>query len=365
MKTLFIKTGKSIRLVDKDRMIFDLYDGSYCNIEGQPVPAEDSFKPKSHSDDDYDIWNSWWIEYEGLEEKLISESTTEPEEEIDDTFGNYGFKNRKGEFVIEPQYAYAHEFTCGLAAVNLNRTWYRSPEGRRFYENHFGYINARGETVIPFAYDEAWPFNKYGVAVVEDRKGSYLIDLDGKIVPGTERFNFGHYYDYEDRFIEITHHSEEYQDEAPIGLFDTKERKVLLVPSVDDVIQWDEDHLLIYERGFEFGDGDFRQYYLDSHGEILYPWLKDKGFSIVERPNSKQVAIVAIARWDELTGNPSSYFKNNGKKYKRDFLYGIYSSKEKFIIPCEYDKIIELVENIFACIKNDTITVIQIEDSEC
>ena len=99
--------------------------------------------------------------------------------------GNFGFKNKAGEFVIEPQYAFAHEFTCGLAAVNLNRTWYKTEEGRRFYENHFGYIDDHGKTIIPFDYDEAWPYNKYGVAVVETLDDVFLINTTGKTISGT------------------------------------------------------------------------------------------------------------------------------------------------------------------------------------
>lgn len=182
MKTLFSLPGNNIRLADKQRMIFDVYDGCFYDTNGKQVPSEDGFKSSSYDYSD-DPWESYWIEDEGLDEPLVAESIEEVVEEIDDCFGKFGFKNQAGEFVIEPQYAYAHQFTCGLAAVNLNRTWYKNVDGRRFYENHFGYINERGETVIPFAYDEAWPFNKYGVAVVEDRNGSRLIDTEGNVSP--------------------------------------------------------------------------------------------------------------------------------------------------------------------------------------
>ena len=86
---------------------------------------------------------------------LLSENVGEIIEEIDDIFGCFGFKNEAGEFVIEPQYAYAYDFTNGLAAVNLNRTWYKTEKGERYYENHYGYIDFNGKTVIGFNYDEA------------------------------------------------------------------------------------------------------------------------------------------------------------------------------------------------------------------
>ncbi len=368
MKELFSKPGKSVRLADRERMIFDFGNGIYYDIKGNTVPAEESFKYSYNDDSPDDLWEQEWIENEGIEEKLISESTTEPEYEIDDLFGNYGFKNKAGEFVIEPQYAYAYDFTCGLAAVNLNRTWYKTEDGRRFYENHFGYIDDHGKTVIPFAYDEARPFNKYGVAVVETLKDVFLIDTAGKIIPGTENLAFEHYYDYDDRFLEFTDKETkfnyEYGDDLPLGLYDTKERKVLLEPSVDDVIQWSEDEILIYERGGEYGESDFRQYYINSKGEKIYPWLNNKNFSIVEIPNKLLVTVVAVSKYIELSGNPSSYIPVNGKKYKRVFLYGLYSPKEFFILPMEYEEIFEVIDNVFACKKDGICTLIALDESD-
>ena len=207
MKVLFTVSGKRLFLADKERMIIGIDNESayeYYDMKGNLVPAEDGFDyPDALNDTDDDPWESSWIKNEGIEEELIPESIKEIEWEIDDAFGLFGFKNRAGDFVIEPQFAYAHEFTCGLAAVNLNRTWYRTKEGQRFYENHYGFINERGETVIPFAYDEAKPFNKYGVAVVADRKHIYLIDTEGKVVPGTEDMLFSEFYEYDNRFLEF------------------------------------------------------------------------------------------------------------------------------------------------------------------
>ncbi len=127
-----------------------------------------------------------------------------------DGFGNFDYKNKEGEFVIEPQYAYAWDFTCGLAAVNLNRIWYRTPDGQRFYENHYGYINDKGKTIIPFIYDKAYPFNKYGVAVVDltDTEGM-LIDLNGDVIPGTDNLSFFHYYHYK---IHYDNKNQKYSD---------------------------------------------------------------------------------------------------------------------------------------------------------
>lgn len=358
MKILFSRQGKSCYIVDKERIIFCI-DNAYFDINGNQVPDEEAFH-KRHDDDDE--WYQYWMDDEGLPEPLKAESTVEPDWEIDDVFGNFGFKNQAGEFVIEPQYAYAHEFTCGLASVNLNRTWYRTPEGRRYYENHYGYIDGNGKTVIGFQYDEARPFNKYGVAVVSKMTDRFfhLIDLEGNEIPGT-RFPYISYYDYDDRYLEFSRDDE---DEALIGLYDTKERKVLIEPRFSDVSITDDNHILVWERDGEYGVSDFRQYYINRNGDLIYPWLSKQRFAKIERPDINDVTAVATSQYTELTGHPRSYFEHNGKKYERKFIYGLYSSKEVFLLPEEYEKISKMHDDIWCCCKDGVITLVQTEPND-
>ncbi|MCI8388808.1 MAG: WG repeat-containing protein [Clostridiales bacterium] len=358
MKILFSKQGKSCYLVDKERIIFCI-DNAYFDINGNEVPDEDSFQKKHKFDDDG--WYQYWMDYEGLPEPLKSETTVEPEWEIDDAFGNYGFQNQKGDFVIEPQYAYAHEFTNGLASVNLNRTWYKTPEGQRYYENHYGYIDGNGKTVIGFQYDDAYPFNKYGVALVSDLNGGWhLIDLKGNEIPNT-RFPYISRYEYEDRYLEF---SRKDNDDALIGLYDTKERRILIEPRFSDVSVQDDNHILVYERDGEYGVNDFRQYYVNGKGDLIYPWLYKQRFAIIEQPDINDVAAVAISQYTELTGYPNSFFLHNRKKYERKFIYGLYSSKEEFLIPLEYDRISKLHDNIWGCYKDGIFTLIKTEPND-
>ena len=356
MKVLFKKQGESIWLADEDELIFCI-DNIFYDKEGNKIPPKQSFY---HIDcEEKDVWDSYWIGYEGLDEPLMAESIIEPEWEIDDAFGNYGFKNKAGEFVIEPQYAFAHDFTCGLACVNLNRTWYKTKEGRRFYENHYGYINKYGETVIGFQYNEAYPFNKYGVALVSDMKeGWCLIDTSGNEIPGT-RFNCISNYEYTDRFLEFS-----YEDSDLIGIYDTKERKILIEPSVDSIIEWKEECIMVYTHNSKYGEIDFSQHYINSKGEVLYPWVFNKGFSLVERPDKNNVTAVANCKITEVSGKTSPYIVIDGKKYERKYTYGLYSSKEKFILPMEYDEIKNLCDNIWGCLKDGVITIIETEKED-
>lgn len=361
MKTLFTVTCKSAFPANEERHILGVetetpYKYKYYDMSGNMIPAEPDFEPfdASYEEDD-DPWDSDWIKNEGLEEKLIAESVKEITWEIDDGFGLFGFKNRAGKFVIEPQYAYAHDFTCGLASVNLNRTWYRTKEGQRFYENHFGFINERGQTVIPFSYDEAYPFNKYGVAVVSDLKRSYLIDTEGNIVPGTEGMLFSKYYDYDSRYLEYEYPGNDLNEKNVNGIYDTKERRILLAPSIERFTENSEDEICVEKwlGSDENGRPEYSQYFIDSKGELLYPWLAGKGFSLMFHTSTPTLRIV----YEDKTA------EHDGER-RRERLFGVYSSKEKFVIPAEYEKIFELSNKTFCCLRGGEASIIQIEDRD-
>ena len=349
MKTLFAKCGKSIYVADKEKCIFridDIFYDKTGNETAYSIPCEDT---KTKND----------IICQGTKIPLFPRSVTEIEWEIDDGFGNFGFVDSDGKFVIEPQYAYAHEFTMGLAAVNLNRTWYTSENGNRYYENHFGYIDGNGKTVIGFKFDEANPFNKYGIALVSElEKGWYLIDVSGNEIPET-RFGCISKFYYHERYAEIS--GDDCED--AMGIYDTKERNLLVDISddIDGMIEWDEEHILIYTKDKSGHPGVFYQHYIDSNGSILYPWMYRKGFNIVKIPDENNISAVARFEFSDYTGKTRGYYVHEGKKYSRKEMYGLYSSKEEFLMPMVYDDIQHLHENIWACFKDGVITVVETE----
>ena len=301
MKILFQRRGSKVDFVDLTSQIISI-DGKCVNELGEEIQVEEKlYKRESLDDYQKDDWYEAWMDYEGLDEPLKSESVVEPICEIDDMFGQYGFKNKAGEFVIEPQYAYAYEFTNGLAAVNLGRTWYCTEEGKRYYE-------------------------------------------------------------YGDRFLEFSY--EQRTGEETVGIYDTKERKIIIEPSLSSIIELGEECILVDVRDGEYGESDFHQYYVNSKGEIVYPWLYGKGFAIVRQPDVNNVAAVATSKYTELTGNPRSYFSHNGKKYDRKFEYGLYSSKGKYIILPEYEKIEQMRDNIWICYKDGEILVVETEKGD-
>lgn len=66
--------------------------------------------------------------------------------------GLWGFVNKKGEMVIEPQFLDARSFSNELAAVKINEKW--------------GYIDKNGEVVIEAQFSDAKDFSEYGSAFV-------------------------------------------------------------------------------------------------------------------------------------------------------------------------------------------------------
>lgn len=79
----------------------------------------------------------------------------------------WGYMDRTGKVVIEPQFRYERDFFNGLASVLKN--------------DKFGYINEKGEEVIPFKFDGALDFIGEIAPVRVGRKWGY-IDLKGEWV---------------------------------------------------------------------------------------------------------------------------------------------------------------------------------------
>ena len=81
--------------------------------------------------------------------------------------GEWGFINRRGEFVISPQFEAAYAFSDGLARVRS--------DGR------IGYVNRRGELVIPTTFRDGTAFNNGLAFVVSDGGHPTAIDNRGNV----------------------------------------------------------------------------------------------------------------------------------------------------------------------------------------
>lgn len=93
-----------------------------------------------------------------------------------DKDGKWGFINASGKIVIPFAFDQVMGFTEGLARVKVGEK--------------YGFINERGETLIAPQYDLVWPFHE-GLAGVEDNGTSKFIDKTGKVAfvaPSSHRF---------------------------------------------------------------------------------------------------------------------------------------------------------------------------------
>lgn len=135
--------------------------------------------------------------------------------------GLYGYINKTGKWVIEPQFARAESFSEGLAAVQINGKWgYINMSGKIVIEPQFetitpfsaglaavrfffintsgykelskyGYIDRTGQVVIPHQFQVARKFSE-GLAVVSagvEHKESAYIDRTGKRISGKHYTN--------------------------------------------------------------------------------------------------------------------------------------------------------------------------------
>jgi hypothetical protein len=84
--------------------------------------------------------------------------------------GRFGFIDTSGAVLVEPTFSAVFEFSYGLAAVCFNQLW--------------GFIDVRGESAIPFLFEDACGFCEDGMAIVQlnkkwgyiDRAGDFVID---------------------------------------------------------------------------------------------------------------------------------------------------------------------------------------------
>ncbi len=85
------------------------------------------------------------------------------------TDDKYGIIDAKGKYIINPTYDAIAEFSNGLSAVKK--------------DDKFGYIDKTGKIVIPINYGHAYSFTNDGYAyVITENKQLAIIDTEGKII---------------------------------------------------------------------------------------------------------------------------------------------------------------------------------------
>lgn len=81
--------------------------------------------------------------------------------------GLYGYMNKKGQWLIEPEYEYANSFSNGFAGVCMDDKW--------------GYIDEEGYVIVDPYFDIVHNFNKDGFATAILGRDKYQVDESGRI----------------------------------------------------------------------------------------------------------------------------------------------------------------------------------------
>ena len=165
--------------------------------------------------------------------------------DYDDIAGIWGFVNEKGNLVIEPQYIFANDFEDGFAIVckgkwTIDKKWDNEYNTGRYWseEQKWGAIDKSGKEVIPFVFDEiknfydtrdafiahygGWKEGHWGVI---DNRGNWLAE------PIFEDID----YDFQDGLFAFYKEDKWNDDNVPLGIYDTKQKKVIFEPQFTDV----------------------------------------------------------------------------------------------------------------------------------
>lgn len=158
--------------------------------------------------------------------------------------GNWGYVDESGKEVIPPQFIYAYDFKDGLAFVckgkwTIDPKWdYEGHTGQYWHDDEqWGAIDPDGNEVIPCIFDEIKFFNEDGAFMahyggwenghwgVIDRQGNWLAE------PVFEYIG----YEYQDGMFAFYNEDPWDNDNAPMGIYDTKQKRVLFEPQFSEV----------------------------------------------------------------------------------------------------------------------------------
>lgn len=94
----------------------------------------------------------------------------------------WGYADKNGQMIIEPQFSFAHDFSEGLALVWEGGVNLTDPVAKSFVK--MGYINQKGRWVIQsrFKYYYYYDFSDGLASFREQSKGWGYIDSTGKVV---------------------------------------------------------------------------------------------------------------------------------------------------------------------------------------
>lgn len=229
----------------------------------------------------------------------------------------YGYMDRTGTIVIEPQFDYAYAFSGGMGRIFSGKlSTYGSPD-----EGLYGFIDATGNIVVHPKYDEATDFSNDGYAAVK-KNGKYgIINTSGDVV-----VDFS--YDY----IQYRQKTNTY--DAFIG-------------TVNDWGSPDKGtHYIIKADGTIVFSGDYKYIYAY---DGYYEAKKGEKYALLSLDGSE----ITGYDFDSLTSESEDLIG-----FKKGSYYGYIDLKGNVIIEAKYDSVGAFIDGKAIVEKNDKYSLI-------
>ena len=169
--------------------------------------------------------------------------------EIDDEY-KYGFINKKGEVIVPMNYDRVEEFSNDVALIVQN--------------GKYGFVNEKGEEVVHCTYDFAFSFEEGSeLATCQSGENIHCVDNEGNIVLSfninASRYNtFDNFYE---GFMIVAVYSEE-KEKRIYGVIDEKGNEI--VPCKYDAIEYFSDGLAVVRSEDKYGC-------INEKGELVIP----------------------------------------------------------------------------------------------
>ncbi len=221
----------------------------------------------------------------------------------------WGFINKKGEYVIKPQFGFVNEFSEGLAAVLKN--------------DKYGFINKKGKMVIKPQFDSVGLFSEGLTEVLKNDKYGF-INKKGKMVIKPQFDSVG---SFSEGLAEV-------EKDKKYG-FINKKGKMVIKPQFDLTVQFSEGLALVKKDnkwGFinKMGKMVIKPQFdsVGSFSEGLAAVEKDKKYGFI----NKKGKIVIKPQFDS-----GLYFSQGLAAVKKDDKWGFINKEGEFVIKPQFD----------------------------
>lgn len=229
-----------------------------------------------------------------------------------------GFINRKGEEVVPCKYSQINDFFEGLAAVCIGGIRI----GKRWCNGEWGYIDQTGEEIIPCIYNRSNRFCGDLAMVNLDGRWGY-IDKTGKEVISCKYDNIYSIYDG----TPVHPSLKKVELDGKYGLIDKIERKEIVPCTYREIHDFHEDLAMVNLDG-KWG-------YIDKTGKTVvcprYDYIGSfhNGLAVVKYNKKEYFGFNSFMLLAIMS-------RESGKKLK-EILWGYVDKTGKEVIPCQYD----------------------------